>query len=110
MGRPAHRELLRRLRAADRIDWSPACMDSASLAAKRGDKTGPNPTDRGRLGTKRHLVTDRNGIPIAFVLTGANTHDSMPFEDLLDRIPSIRGKTGRHDAGRTSSTLTSLRP
>jgi transposase len=31
-----HRELLRRLRAADRIDWSRACMDSASLAAKRG--------------------------------------------------------------------------
>ena len=30
-----HRELLRRLRAADRIDWSRACMDSASLAAKR---------------------------------------------------------------------------
>ena len=31
-----HRELLRRLRAADRIDWSRACIDSASLAAKRG--------------------------------------------------------------------------
>ena len=30
-----HRELLRRLRAADRIDWSRACIDSASLAAKR---------------------------------------------------------------------------
>ena len=28
-----HRELLRRLRAADRIDWSRACMDNASLAA-----------------------------------------------------------------------------
>jgi transposase len=62
---------------------------------KGGDKTGPNPTDRGRLGTKRHLVTDRNGIPLAFVLTGANTHDSMPFEELLDSIPSIGGKTGR---------------
>jgi transposase len=32
-----HRELLRRLRDADRIDWSRACMDSASIAAKRGD-------------------------------------------------------------------------
>lgn len=30
-------ELLRRLRDADRIDWSRACMDSASIAAKRGD-------------------------------------------------------------------------
>ena len=62
---------------------------------KGGDKTGPNPTDRGRLGTKRHLVSDRNGTPLAFVLTGANTNDSMPFEELLDSIPSIGGKAGR---------------
>ena len=62
---------------------------------KGGDKTGPNSTDRGRLGTKRHLITDRTGIPLAFVLTGANTHDSMPFEELLDSIPSIGGKPGR---------------
>jgi transposase len=31
-----HRELLRRLRQVDRIDWSRACVDSASIAAKRG--------------------------------------------------------------------------
>ena len=31
-----HRELLRRLRGADRIDWSRACVDSASVPAKRG--------------------------------------------------------------------------
>jgi transposase len=31
-----HRELLRRLRDADRIDWSRACVDSASVPAKRG--------------------------------------------------------------------------
>ena len=66
-----------------------------SCGQKGGDKTGPNPTDRGRLGTKRHLITDRNGIPLAFLLTGANTHDSMPFEKLLDSIPPIRGKPGR---------------
>ena len=31
-----HVELLRRLRDADRIDWSRACMDSSSTAAKKG--------------------------------------------------------------------------
>src|SRR3954468_14043323 len=31
-----HRELLRRLRDADRIDWSRACVDSSSIAAKKG--------------------------------------------------------------------------
>ena len=31
-----HRELLRRLQDADRIDWSRACVDSSSIPAKKG--------------------------------------------------------------------------
>jgi hypothetical protein len=62
---------------------------------KRGAATGPNPTDRGRPGTKRHLITDRRGIPLAFALTGANVHDSVPFEELLDAVPHVGGKRGR---------------
>ena len=30
---------------------------------KRGDCVGKNPTDRAKLGTKRHVQTDGNGIP-----------------------------------------------
>lgn len=33
-----HRELLQRLADADKIDWSRAALDSASVAAKRGAK------------------------------------------------------------------------
>jgi transposase len=62
---------------------------------KGGEKVGPNPTDRGKPGSKRHLVTDRNGIPLVMVLTGANVHDSRVFEDLLDGIESIKGARGR---------------
>ncbi len=62
---------------------------------KRGAATGPNPTDRGRPGTKRHLITDRRGIPLAFALTGAHVHDSVPFEELLDAVPHVGGKRGR---------------
>ncbi len=62
---------------------------------KGGAATGPNPTDRGRPGTKRHLITDRRGIPLAFILTGANVHDSIPFEDLLDAVPPVAGKRRR---------------
>jgi len=91
-----YRERLRSLRDADRIDWSRACVDGSSIAAKRGGlATGPNPTDRGRAGTKRHLPTDRKGISLAFLLTGANVHDSMPFEHLIDAIPAVAGKRGR---------------
>ena len=39
--------------------------------------TGPNPTDRGKLGTKRHVLTDGQGIPLSVVITAANTHDDM---------------------------------
>ena len=36
-----------------------------------GSKTGPNPTDRARPGSKHHLVTEAQGIPLALILTGA---------------------------------------
>jgi transposase len=62
---------------------------------KGGDKTGPNPTDRGRPGSKRHVITDANGIPLAIRLTPANTHDSRCFEALIDAVPSIRQCWGR---------------
>ena len=34
-------------------------------------------------------------MPLAFLLTGANVRDSVPFEDLLDAVPPIAGKRGR---------------
>ncbi len=40
-------------------------------------------------------MVDRAGIPLAACLTGANRHDSMVFEDLLDAIPPIRRPSGQ---------------
>jgi putative transposase len=54
--------------------------------AFRGDSTGPNPTDRGKLGTKRHILTDQRGTPLSAVITGANTHDMKAAMDTLDGI------------------------
>lgn len=43
-----------------------------------GEKsTGPNPTDRAKSGTKRSLLVEGNGIPIAVTVDGANRHDDM---------------------------------
>src|SRR5215218_6741415 len=70
-----HRVLLDRLGEADRIDWDRASLDSASVPAKRGTKrTGPNPTDKGKAGSKRHVVTHQRGVPLAEVLSPANVH------------------------------------
>src|SRR5579871_5445911 len=43
-----------------------------------GADTGPNPTDRGKASSKRHLLTDGTGIPWAIHHTAANVHDSEP--------------------------------
>jgi transposase len=51
-----HQRLLDRLGEADQIDWQRASLDSASVAAPGGQKTGKNPTDKGKKGSKRHIV------------------------------------------------------
>ena len=48
-------------------------MTKAPLGGEKG--TGPNPTDRGKSGTQRCLLTDGQGIPIGLVVAGANRHD-----------------------------------
>ena len=45
--------------------------------------TGANPTDRGKSGTKRHVLTDQKGIPLSVSITGANTHDMKAAIDTL---------------------------
>ena len=53
---------------------------------KRGDHTGPNPTDRAKSGCKRHILTDANGLPIAVTITAANVHDKWMVGETLDSI------------------------
>jgi len=60
-----------------------------------GDKTGPSPVDRGRPGSKHHLITDANGLPLACVLTAANINDITQLLRLVDAIPPVRGRPGR---------------
>src|SRR5215217_6590669 len=48
--------------------------------------TGHNPTDRSKLGTKRHILTDKDGIPLSVIITSANTHDVTVVIDTVDSI------------------------
>ncbi|GGW76921.1 hypothetical protein GCM10010320_68700 [Streptomyces caelestis] len=61
---------------------------------KKGPLTGPNPTDRGKPGSKIHLITDRNGVPLSLGISGANTHDSLGLQPLVRGIPPIRSRRG----------------
>jgi hypothetical protein len=60
-----------------------------------GCLTGPNPTDRGKAGSKYHLLVDRGGIPLAVGLSAANTHDCMLLESMVDAVPAVKGPSGR---------------
>src|SRR5690242_17641625 len=61
-------------------------VDSCSVRAKRGGElTGPNPTDRGKRGTKYHVVVATDGVPLAALPSAANVHDTMLFPGLLRR-------------------------
>lgn len=61
-------------------------------AAGEDEATGSNPTDRGKAGSKRHLLTDAKGIPLAVVLSGANRHDSKKLAVVLDAVMVERPK------------------
>jgi transposase len=61
---------------------------------QRGDLTGPNPVDRGKLGSKIHLLTDRAGIPISVGISAANTHDKLALQPLVAAIAPIRSRRG----------------
>jgi IS5 family transposase len=56
---------------------------------------GANPVDRGKPGTKLHLVCDGGGLRLTAVVTAANVNDTTMFEAVLDDVPPIRTPAGR---------------
>jgi transposase len=91
-----HALLLDHLRGADRIDWSRAAVDSSAVRALGGgEETGPNPTDRGKKGSKHHAVVDARGVPLAATVTAANTPDVNELLEVVDQVPDVGGKRGR---------------
>ena len=60
-----------------------------------GEKTGPNPTDRRKAGSKHHVLTDAHGIPLVATLTAANRNDITELRPLVDAMPLVRGRVGR---------------
>ena len=61
--------------------------------------TGNNPTDRSKLGTKRHILTDKKGIPLSAVISSANTHDIKLVADVVDNVV-IRRSSSKYRNGK----------
>src|SRR5262249_56650121 len=88
-----HAVLLAELNGADKIDWSRALIDASfAKAPEGGEDTGPNPTDRGKSGSKHHLMTDAQGIPLSATVTAANVNEVTQALVVLTVIPPVGGK------------------
>ena len=78
------------LAAFDRIvelDLDDVAIDgSLHKAPYGGDGTGPNPTDRAKLGWKWSVAAERHGIPVGWAIDGANRNDVRMLEPTLDAV------------------------
>ncbi|WP_406466544.1 IS5 family transposase [Streptomyces sp. NBC_01594] len=93
--RRLHRAVLDELGARGELDWSSAIVDAASVRAKKGGSlTGPNPVDRGKKGSRLHVLSEAQGLPLVVAVSGANLHDSQAFKPLILGIPAVRSRRG----------------
>jgi putative transposase len=88
-------EELARYDELEGIEWEWQSVDGVMTKAPlgkgaSGEATGKNPTDRAKMGTKRSMLTDGAGIPLAVALEGANCHDSKLLVATLDGLMVAR--------------------
>ncbi len=87
---------------AQGIAWEWQAMDGAMTKAPLGGAgTGPNPTDRGKSGTKRSLLTDGCGVPLGVAVAGANRHDMKMVRATLET--QVASVSATHGAGTAES-------
>ena len=105
--RRVHIALVRMVRSGPGAASWDVVVDSCSVRAKRGGElTGPNPTDRGKAGTKYHaVVASADGLPLGVVPSAANVHDTRLFPHLLRLAQVVCAAIGRlyADAGYDSA-------
>jgi transposase len=104
--RRVHAALIRMVRSGPEVAPWDVVVDSCSVRAKRGGElTGPNPTDRGKAGTKYHVVASTDGLPLAAVPSAANVHDTRLFPHLLRLAQVVCAAIGQlyADAGYDSA-------
>jgi transposase len=90
-----HAVLLAELNGADQIDWERALIDASFVKAPEGgEDTGPNPTDRSKSGSKHHVLTDAQGLPLAATVTAANVNEVTQVFRVLASVPPVGGKPG----------------
>lgn len=98
---------------AGRIRFAPFLEIGSAPAARwigrracgrqRGSLTGRNPVDRGKAGSKIHVLPDANGISLVTAMPGAHVYGNVMLRPLIramvvirSRPPSTRAAACRH--------------
>ncbi|MDH2428441.1 IS5 family transposase [Sphaerisporangium sp. TRM90804] len=63
---------------------------------KGGDHTGPSPADRGKPGSKIHVLSDRSGRPLVVGVSSGITHDSQGLKPMATRLQMRRDPRHGH--------------
>lgn len=61
-----------------------------------GDFVGKNPTDRGKPGTKRGLLSEGEGWPLSVLVAPANAHDSTLIGGIIEAVVVDRPLVEEH--------------
>jgi putative transposase len=83
------------------LEWKWQAVDGAiTKAPLGGDATGTNPVDRAKSGTKRSILVEAKGIPLAIEVGPAQRHDVKMLAATLDGIvverPAVSEEKKQH--------------
>lgn len=91
-----HHLILRELKRRNALVLDTVLIDSAQVRAfGGGDRSGPSPVDRRKLGTKYTVLVDALGTPLAMQTAAANLSDHRQILSTVIRFPRIGGTRGR---------------
>jgi putative transposase len=80
-------ELVRECDELGAVSWAWQAADGVMGKSRfDGGARGPNPTDRAKMGTKKSVLVEEHGGPLAVVIDGANVHDTKLLERTIDAI------------------------
>lgn len=69
------------------VDWEWQSTDGwLGKARNGGDEIGPNPTDRAKNGTKKSVLVEADGGPLAIVIAPANVNDHKLLGETIEAI------------------------
>ncbi|MFF0476507.1 hypothetical protein [Streptomyces sp. NPDC004284] len=111
----SHELLLAERRAGDALGLSCGSVGGSRLRVlKGGDATGSASVDRGKTGSKYHIMVDVHGMPLAATVTGGNRNDVTRRLSLIHAAPTSTRPSppsaARSSVGDASKSSASLSP